>query len=72
MLTYHLVPEGFMVTQTIHSFFKTEVSSIIYNEDISKCKHTNEPWRETDEGSRLWFEKYYRPKFDAMTSTVES
>ena len=63
MLEFKKTGNGFEIIERILGFSSTQVNTVRYNHDISKCKVNNDPWHDTCQGQREWFEKYYRKKF---------
>ena len=63
MLTFSKRGLNYLITETTHSATATHVKTVEYFLDLSKKRCNDEPFADTNEADRAWFEKHYRHKF---------
>lgn len=64
MLDYSTTPEHFVITETTISWTTTKTMVVRYTCDLKKKQVNTDPWQDTTEADRAWFEKYYRKNFE--------
>lgn len=64
MLTFEKTDNTYKVIEQILGFNDTKTKIVEYSLDLSKVRVNNDPWRETSEGQKNWFNKYMRKHFE--------
>ncbi len=64
MLEFSKTDNGnFLVTEKILGWHDTKIMTVEYTIDLKQKRVNKDPWQDTIEADRSWFEKYYREKF---------
>ena len=70
MLEFKIDEEHYIIVERIMSFTSTSTMVVTYKKDLGLKRINNEPWREVDEASKEWFEKYHRKHFDILEGVI--
>lgn len=66
MLEFSKTDEYYIITQSILGFTSTKTMVVKYTKDLKTFIIDNNPPRDMLPTDIDWFEKHYRPKFDAL------